>query len=218
MTDFDYDSIPLNAPETLASGVILDSAGAYRDGLATRRTVRDFSDSPIDRAVVEACVLAPGSAPSGANHQPWHFACVSHPDTKPAILEAAEAEEQAFYGGQSGETWLNDLKKIGSDVSKPFLETAPWLIAVSAKRYGINEKGPRQKHFCVPESVGIATGFLNNPFHQLGIAALTHTPNPMKFLNQILERPSNERPYTLLVVGHPAQTAMMPRAATVKKT
>ena len=218
MTDLDYDPIPLNPPERLASGVILDSAVAYRGRLATRRTVRDFSDEPIDRAVIEACVLAAGSAPSGANHQPWHFACVSDPDTKRAIREAAEAEEQAFYEGRAGEAWLNDLKKIGTDASKPFLETAPWLIAVFAERYGIDESGARQKHYYVPESVGIATGFLINAFHQLGIATLTHTPNPMKFLNQILERPSNERPYVLLVVGHPAQTAMVPRAATVKKS
>ena len=197
--------------------MILDSAVAYRDRLATRRTVWDFSDSPIDPAAIEACVLAAGSAPIGANHQPWHFACVIDPDIKPAIREAAEAEEQAFYGGRAGDIWLNNLKKISSNASKPFLETAPWLIAVFAKRYGINEKRPRQKHFSVPKSVGIATGFLNNALHQLGIAALTHTPNPMKFLNQILERPGNERPYTLLVVGHPAQTAMVPRAATVKK-
>ncbi|CAI8386328.1 MAG: NADH dehydrogenase [Halieaceae bacterium] len=180
--------------------------------------MRDFSDEPIDRAVIEACVLAAGSAPSGANHQPWHFACVGDPDTKRAIREAAEAEEQAFYGGRAGERWLNDLKKIGTDASKPFLETAPWLIAVFAERYGIDESGARQKHYYVPESVGIATGFLINAFHQLGIATLTHTPNPMKFLNQILERPSNERPYVLLVVGHPSQTAMVPRAATVKKS
>ena len=177
-----------------------------------------IADPVIDRAVIEACVLAAGSAPSGANHQPWHFACVSDPDTKRAIREAAEAEEQAFYGGRAGDTWLNDLKKIGTDASKPFLETAPWLIAVFAERYGIDESGTRQKRYYVPESVGIATGFLINAFHQLGIATLTHTPNPMKFLNQILERPSNERPYVLLVVGHPAQAAMVPRAATVKKS
>ena len=215
MTDFHYDPIPLRLPEQLAPGAILDNAEAYRDRLATRRTVRDFSGEPIDRAVIEACVLAAGSAPSGANHQPWHFACVSDPDTKRAIREAAE---QAFYGGRAGETWLNELKKIGTYASKPFLETAPWLIAVFAERYGIDESGTRQKHYYVPESVGIATGFLINAFHQLGIATLTHTPNPMKFLNQILERPSNERPYVLLVVGHPAQAAMVPRAATVKKS
>jgi len=218
MTDLEYDPIPLNPPERLAPGVILDNAVAYRDRLATRRTVRDFADEPIDRAVIESCVFAAGSAPSGANHQPWHFACVSDPDTKRAIREAAEAEEQAFYGGRAGQTWLNDLKKIGTDASKPFLETAPWLIAVFAERYSIDEKGARQKHYYVPESVGIATGFLINAFHHLGIATLTHTPNPMKFLNQILQRPSNERPYVLLVVGHPAKTAMVPRAATVKKS
>ena len=218
MTDFHYDPIPLRPPEQLAPGAILDNAVAYRDRLATRRTVRDFSGEPIDRAVIEACVLAAGSAPSGANHQPWHFACVSDPDTKRAIREAAEAEEQAFYGGRAGQTWLNDLKKIGTDASKPFLETAPWLIAVFAERYSIDEKGARLKHYYVPESVGIATGFLINAFHHLGIATLTHTPNPMKFLNQILQRPGNERPYVLLVVGHPAKTAMVPRAATVKKS
>ena len=218
MTDFDYDPIPLDPPEVLAPGVILDDALAYRDRLARRRTVRDFSDEPIDRAVIEACVLAAGSAPSGANHQPWHLACVCDPDTKRAIRAAAEAEEQAFYGGRAGERWLNDLKKIGTDASKPFLETAPWLIAVFAERYGIDESGVRQKHYYVPESVGIATGFLINAFHQLGIATLTHTPNPMKFLNQILERPSNERPYVLWIVGQPSKTAMVPRAATVKKS
>jgi len=176
MTDFDYEPIPLNAPEPLASGMILDSAVAYRDRLATRRTVWDFSDSPIDRAAIEACVLAAGSAPSGANHQPWHFACVIDPDIKPAIREAAEAEEQAFYGGRAGEIWLNDLKKIGSNASKPFLETAPWLIAVFAKRYGINEKGPRQKHFSVPKSVGIATGFFEQRFAPAGhCCAHSHT-------------------------------------------
>jgi len=218
MTDFDYDPIPLDPPERLAPRVMLEDALAYRDMLATRRTVRDFSDEPIDRAVIEACVLAAGSAPSGANHQPWHFACVSDPDTKRAIREAAEAEEQAFYGGRAGEMWLNDLKKIGTDASKPFLETAPWLIAIFAERYGMDASGGRKKHYYVPESVGIATGFLINAFHQLGLATLTHTPNPMKFLNQILHRPSNERPYVLLVVGHPAQKAMVPRAATIKKS
>ena len=124
MTDFDYDQISLDSPEKLAPGVILKNVAAYRDRLATRRTVRDSSDEPIDRSVIEACVLAAGSAPSGANHQPWHFACVSDRDTKRAIREAAE-EEQEFYGGRAGETWLNDLKKIGTDASQTFLETAP---------------------------------------------------------------------------------------------
>jgi len=216
--DFEYDPIQVALPCRLTDEELVKQSEANFRFQSERRTVRDFSDEPIDRAVIEACVLAAGSAPSGANHQPWHFACVGDPDTKRAIREAAEAEEQAFYGGRAGETWLNDLKKIGTDASKPFLETAPWLIAVFAERYGIDEKGARQKHYYVPESVGIATGFLINAFHQLGIATLTHTPNPMKFLNQILQRPSNERPYVLLVVGHPSRTAMVPRAATVKKT
>ena len=218
MTDYDYDPIPLAPSERKTDDAMIRSATAHYEFVSQRRTVRQFSDAPIDRSVIEACVLSAGSAPSGANHQPWHFACVSDPDTKRAIRDAAEAEEQAFYGGRAGETWLNDLKKIGTDASKPFLETAPWLIAIFAERYGIDESGTRQKHYYVPESVGIATGFLINAFHQLGIATLTHTPNPMKFLNQILERPSNERPYVLLVVGHPAQAAMVPRAATVKKS
>jgi iodotyrosine deiodinase len=163
-------------------------------------------------------VQAAGSAPSGANHQPWHFVCVSDTATKRAIREAAEEEERAFYGGKAGDTWLNDLKKIGTDASKPFLETAPWLIAVFAERYGVDKEGVRHKNYYVSESVGIATGFLIQACHQLGLATLTHTPNPMKFLNTILGRPKNERPFVLLVVGHPSAEAMVPRAATVKKS
>ena len=137
--DFEYDPIQLALPCRLTDEELVKQSEANFRFQSERRTVRDFSDDPIDRAVIEACVLAAGSAPSGANHQPWHFACVSDPDTKRAIREAAEAEEQAFYGGRAGETWLNDLKKIGTDASKPFLETAPWLIAVFAERYGIDE-------------------------------------------------------------------------------
>ena len=134
MSDYDYDPIPLDPPEVLALWVILDDALTYWDRLARWRTVRDSSHKPIDRAVIEASVLAAGSAPSGANHLTWHFTCVSDPDTKRMIRKAAEAEEQAFYGGRAGETWLNDLKKIGTDASKSFLETALWLIAVCAER------------------------------------------------------------------------------------
>jgi nitroreductase len=179
--------------------------------------VRHFSDKSVDRAVIEACVKAAGTAPSGANHQPWHFCCVSDQAVKRRIREAAEAEEREFYAGKAGEEWLNDLKKIGTDDRKPFLEVAPWLIAIFAERYGIDEDGNRHKHYYMSESVGIATGFLINALHQAGLATLTHTPNPMKFLNRILNRPNNERPYILLVVGHPASDAMIPRAATVKK-
>ena len=182
-----------------------------------RRTVRHFTDEPVDRALIERCLLAAGTAPSGANHQPWHFACVSSPDIKRKIREAAEVEEREFYGGKAGGEWLKDLKKMGTDASKPFLETAPWLIAIFVERYSVDEQGNKRKNYYTSESVGIATGFLINALHQAGLATLTHTPNPMKFLSEILERPANERPFVLLVVGHPAEDAVIPRAATVKK-
>ncbi|GIR72408.1 MAG: oxidoreductase [Halieaceae bacterium] len=218
MTDSDYDPIPLTLPERLSDEAMLSSAIAHRDLMLRRRTVRHFSDEPVQRAVIEACILTAGSAPSGANHQPWHFVCVNDAMTKRSIREAAEAEERAFYGGKAGDTWLSDLNKLGTDASKPFLETAPWLIAVFAERYRVDSAGARQKNYYVPESVGIATGLLINACHQLGLATLTHTPNPMKFLNQILRRPQHERPFVLLVVGHPVDDAKVPRAATLKKS
>ncbi|MBN7795296.1 nitroreductase family protein [Parahaliea mediterranea] len=215
--DFHYDPIPLPHRQALSPGESLRRAQAYYAFIRQRHSVRDFTDQPVDRAVIETALLAAGTAPSGANHQPWHFACVSDPAIKRRIRKAAEQEEREFYGGKAGDEWLNDLKKIGTDAQKPFLETAPWLIAIFAERYGIDEKGNRRKNYYMPESVGIATGFLINALHNAGLATLTHTPNPMKFLNEILGRPGNERPYILLVVGHPADNAMIPRAATVKK-
>lgn len=215
--DFHYDPIPLPHRQALSSEESLRRAQAYYAFIRQRHTVRDFTDQPVDRAVIEAALLAAGTAPSGANHQPWHFACVSDPAVKRQIREAAEQEEQEFYGGKAGDEWLKDLKKIGTDARKPFLETAPWLIAIFAERYGIDEDGNKRKNYYMPESVGIATGFLINALHNAGLATLTHTPNPMKFLNQILGRPASERPYILLVVGHPTEDAMIPRAATVKK-
>ena len=213
----EYEPVPLDPPARLSEEDLRTASQSYLDFIRRRRTVRDFSDETVEREVIEACVLAAGSAPSGANHQPWHFVCISDPATKRAIRQAAEAEEEAFYSGKAGEVWLNDLKKIGTDASKPFLETAPWLIAIFAERYGINQEGEHVKHYYVPESVGIATGFLIGALHHLGLATLTHTPNPMKFLNRILGRPQRERPYVLLVVGHPADNASVPRAAITKK-
>lgn len=215
--DYNYDPIPLPHRQRLAPEESLARARAYHEFIRQRHTVRHFSDEPVDRAVIEACLRAAGTAPSGANHQPWHFACVSDPAIKGEIRAAAEKEEREFYGGKAGDEWLNDLKKIGTDARKPFLETAPWLIAIFAERYGVDEAGNRRKNYYMTESVGIATGFLINALHQAGLATLTHTPNPMKFLNRILARPGNERPYILLVAGHPAEDAMIPRAATVKK-
>jgi len=215
--DSAYEAVPLTGYEPVDDETLLLRAEAAYQALANRRSLRAFSDRPVARAVIEQCLLAAGTAPSGANHQPWHFACVSSPALKRQIREAAEAEERAFYEGRGGERWLRDLEKLGTDADKPFLETAPWLIAIFAERYGLDDSGVKQKNYYVPESVGIATGLLINALHELGLATLTHTPSPMKFLNKILERPSNERPMILLVVGHPAADAMVPRAATIKK-
>ena len=215
--DFNYDPIPLPHRLQLNDKEATKQAEAYYEFIKTRHTVRNFTSQPVPKSVIETCLRAAGTAPSGANHQPWHFVCVSHPETKKKIRDAAETEEREFYGGKAGEEWLNDLKKIGTDAHKPFLEEAPWLIAIFAERYGVDEDGNKRKNYYMPESVGIATGFLLNALHKAGLATLTHTPNPMKFLNQILNRPSNERPYILLVVGHPADDAEIPRAATVKK-
>lgn len=216
--EYDFDPIPLPHRQCLTNDESLTRAKSYYDFIRTRHTVRHFTNSPVERDVIEACLMAAGTAPSGANHQPWHFCCVSDQATKREIRIAAEKEETEFYGGKAGEEWLHNLKKIGTDAHKPFLETAPWLIAIFAERYGTDEKGEKRKNYYMPESVGIATGFLINALHEAGLATLTHTPNPMKFLNQILNRPSSERPYILLVVGHPTEDAMIPRAATLKKS
>ena len=215
--DYNYDPIPLPHRQHLADEESLRRAAEFSAHIRERHSVRHFSDRPVAREVIEHCLLAAGSAPSGANHQPWHFACVSASATKREIRLAAEAEEREFYGGKAGEEWLDDLKGLGTDAQKPFLEVAPWLIAIFAERYGFDADGARRKNYYMAESVGIATGFLIAALHEAGLATLTHTPNPMKFLNRILGRPANERPYILLVVGHPADDAMIPRAATVKK-
>ncbi|MBO6506827.1 MAG: nitroreductase family protein [Kordiimonadaceae bacterium] len=215
--DYNYDPVPLPKRETLSDEEATEQALAYYEFIKTRHTVRNFTRQPVPREIIEACLRAAGTAPSGANHQPWHFVCVNNPDIKRQIREAAELEEQEFYGGKAGDEWLNDLKKIGTDANKPFLEEAPWLIAIFAERYGVDEEGNKRKNYYMTESVGIATGFLISALHKAGLATLTHTPNPMKFLNKILERPSNERPFILLVVGHAAEDAKIPRAATLKK-
>ena len=214
---YDYDPIPLNHSDTYGSAEMLVRARDYAGVISERRSVRHFSNKPISREVIEACIRAAGSAPSGANHQPWHFVCISDPTIKREIRLAAEEEERAFYGGRAGDQWLDDLQGLGTDAKKPFLETAPWLIAIFAERYGFDDNGEKQKNYYVPESVGIATGLLINALHNIGLATLTHTPNPMKFLSKILGRPANERPMVLLVVGHAAPDAKVPRAATVKK-
>ena len=187
---YDYDPIPLDYPHALAPEEMLARARDYVELISRRRSVRHFSDKPVPRGVIEACLEAAGSAPSGANHQPWHFVCVGDSDIKRKIRVAAEEEEQAFYSGRAGDQWLDDLYGLGTDAQKPFLETAPWLIAIFAERYGFDNSGEKQKNYYVSESVGIATGLLINALHNVGLATLTHTPNPMKFLSKILGRPA----------------------------
>ena len=175
-----------------------------------RRSVRHFSDRPVPRTIIEDCLRTANSAPSGANKQPWHFVVVSDAETKRRIRIAAEAEERAFYEQRAPQEWLDDLAPLGTGPDKPFLETAPYLIAIFAQRYGLRPDGSKEQHYYVQESVGIATGILIAALHHAGLAMLTHTPSPMSFLSEILGRPQNERPYLLLVVGYPAPEATVP--------
>jgi len=185
-------------------------ATEFRADVHRRRTVRQFSDRPVPREVIENCLAAAGSAPSGAHLQPWHFVAISDPLVKRRIREAAEKEEQEFYGGRAPEVWLEALEPLGTDEHKPFLETAPYLIAIFVQTHGLNPDGTKFKHYYPTESVGIATGILITAVHEAGLSSLTHTPSPMRFLNEILGRPSHERPFLILVVGHPREDATVP--------
>ncbi len=185
-------------------------AAAFADDMARRRTVRHFAPRPVPRAVIDHCLRAAGTAPSGANRQPWHFVVVENPDIKRRIREAAEREEHEFYSTRAPPEWLAALEPLGTDEHKPFLEAAPYLIAIFGERYGVSSEGTSFQHYYVSESVGIATGILITALHQAGLVTLTHTPSPMRFLNTILGRPSNERPFLLLVVGYPAEEAVVP--------
>ncbi|WP_423926796.1 nitroreductase family protein [Dokdonella sp.] len=194
----------------LGDDEMLDRARQLSLELAARRTVRDYSPRAVPREVIEACLLAAGTAPSGANQQPWHFVAISDPDTKRRIRIAAEAEEREFYERRAPEEWLQALAEIGTDENKPFLEIAPWLIAVFYERTGPLVDGRKAKRYYPHESTGIATGMLIAALHKAGLASLTHTPSPMAFLNDILDRPKNEVPYLLLVVGHPTEECRVP--------
>lgn len=197
-------------PPARADVEVLERSRAFYDLMRTRRTVRHFSDAPVDRAVIEQCLLLAGRAPSGANLQPWHFVVVSDPAIKQRIRHAAEAEEREFYSHRAPQEWLDALAPLGTDADKPFLETAPYLVAIFSQTYGLLEDGRKVKNYYVQESVGIATGMLITALHYAGLASLTHTPSPMGFLNEILGRPANEKPFLLLVVGHPAADARVP--------
>jgi iodotyrosine deiodinase len=196
--------------QTRSEADLLAAARAFREAMANRRTVRDFADRPVPRAVIEQAILTAGGAPSGANQQPWTFAAIASPEIKARIRAAAEEEEKAFYAGRAGAEWLDALAHLGTDWEKPFLTEAPWLIAIFAQRWG-DIGGRKVKHYYVPESVGIATGFLIAALHHAGLATLTHTPAPMGFLNEICGRPDSEKAMILLVVGHPKDGCTVPR-------
>ncbi len=182
----------------------------FYTAIKKRRTIRDFSDRPVPVEIIENCLRAAGTAPNGANLQPWHFVAIQDATIKKQIRDAAEEEEEAFYNGRAPQEWLDALAPLGTDARKPFLEMAPYLIAIFSKPYDLLDEGHKIKNYYASESVGIATGFLIAALHHAGLATLTHTPSPMRFLNQILNRPSNERPFLLLVVGYPADGATVP--------
>ena len=202
--------IPLTTFQAYSPQDMLARATAFYADLARRKTIREFSNQAVERAVIEQCLLAAGTAPSGANHQPWHFAVVSSPEIKKKIRVEAEIEEREFYEHRAPQAWKDALAPLGTDAAKPFLETAPYLIAIFGQKNTVMDDGSLVKNYYVPESGSIATGFLIAALHHAGLATLTHTPSPMGFLNKLLQRPDNEKPYILLVVGYPAAHCMVP--------
>lgn len=189
---------------------MLRKSEEFKIEMLRRRTIRMFSDKQVDLKVILNCIKTAGSAPSGANMQPWHFVVVTDPQIKKEIREKAEKEERQFYGGKAPQKWIEALEPFGTNADKPFLENAPVLIAIFEKKYDTDNSGNKIKHYYTKESVGIATGFLIAALHLAGLATLTHTPSPMNFLNEILNRPDNERPFLLLVAGHPAEDVTVP--------
>jgi iodotyrosine deiodinase len=203
-------TIPYTPAVALSEHERLERAAAFAAEMSTRRTVRDYAPTPVPREIIEHCLRAAGSAPSGANQQPWRFVAVQDPALKSRIREAAEAEEREFYERRAPQEWLQALAPIGTDAHKPFLNIAPWLIAIFYERFGVDAEGEKVKRYYPHESVGIATGLLIAALHHAGLSTLTHTPSPMGFLNELLGRPKNEMPYLLLVVGHAAQDCRVP--------
>jgi len=206
----EYPTIPLEQFREYPVDEMRARLREFYDEVSRRRTVRDFSDRPVPRDLIETALQAAGTAPSGANLQPWHFVVVSGAATKKKIREAAELEEREFYEHRASPEWLAALEPLGTDPHKPFLETAPYLVAVFMQKYGELPDGRKVKHYYPAESTGLATGVLITALHHAGLATLTHTPSPMKFLNDILGRPKAERPFLLLVVGYPADGARVP--------
>jgi nitroreductase len=206
----DQPTIPLDGYREYPIEEMRARLAEFYEDLNRRRTVRDFSDRPVPRDIIETALRAASTAPSGANLQPWHFVVVSGAVTKRKIREAAEAEEREFYEHRASAEWLAALEPLGTDADKPFLETAPYLVAIFLQKFGELPDGRKVKHYYPTESTGLATGLLIAALHRAGLATLTHTPSPMKFLNEILGRPKSERPFLLLVVGYPSRDARVP--------
>jgi len=213
-----HNNIPLSDFIEYPHEEMLEKATENYENIKRRHSIRSFSDRPVPKEIIETCLKAAATAPSGANHQPWHFVAIHSADIKKQIRIEAENLEKSFYEGRAGEEWLDALKPLGTDASKPYLESAPWLIAIfSQKKGGIHAQDNNQNYY-VHESVGIATGFLIQALHHSGLVTLTHTPKPMSFLTKICNRnPDNERPYMLLIAGYPADDATVPDHALVKK-
>ncbi len=212
-----HDAVPLADYVTLSEPEMRLRAQEIHASLKRRHSVRAFSDTAVPQDIIESCIAAAGTAPSGANQQPWFFACVRSADVKAKIRLAAEAEERAFYDGQASDEWLSALAPLGTDAAKPYLEIAPWLIVIFAQRKSFAADGTAQKNYYINESVGIATGMLITALHTSGLATLTHTPNPMAFLSDICGRPATEKPFLILVAGYPADGATVPVHALEKK-
>lgn len=212
-----HEPLPWQPYPSLSDAERIARARAFGESMRTRRSCRAFSEDPVPRELIEAALAAAGSAPSGANRQPWHFCVVASPEAKTVIRVSAEEEEHAFYGGRAGREWLEALAPLGTRADKPYLENAPWLIVVFAQRRTGTRAEDLQHNYYVTESVGIACGLMIAALHQAGIATLVHTPSPMRFLNRVCRRPETEKPVMIIVAGHPAADATIPAHALDKK-
>ncbi|MDG1709015.1 MAG: nitroreductase family protein [Emcibacteraceae bacterium] len=215
--DHEYVELPIPHRWEMTDEEMIKNSEEFYELMQKRHTVREYSTRSVPREVIENCIKAAGLAPSGANHQPWHFAIIENPEHKQKIRDAAEEEERTFYAGRASDEWLGALEPIGTNDHKPHLTIAPWLIVIFAQRTSIDRNGRKFKNYYVNESVGIATGFLITALHKAGLSTLTHTPNPMKFLNDLCNRPATEKAEMILVVGHPDEKATVPAHAKWKK-
>lgn len=213
-----HDCSPLTDYVEYPEAEMLKRSQTFLQDMKRRHSIRSFSDRAVEKEVIENCIKTAGTAPSGANHQPWHFVAINSPEVKKQVRQQAELHEQGFYDGRAGDEWLDALKPLGTDAQKPYLEHAPWLIAVFSQKKGGIHAEDKNTNYYVHESVGIATGMLITALHNAGLVTLTHTPKPMQFLSKICERPDNERPYMLIIAGYPGDDASVPAHAQVKKS